>query len=148
MWLYKDIEITESSQFPEKSIGFVYKITNRRTGKFYIGKKILENKVSKKLTKKEISEWSKPGRIPKKKVETKESNWLAYWGSSKTLIADLTLVGKDNYTREILRICFSKKELSYYEVYYQIKLEVLHIDSYNDNINGKWFRKDTNPSTN
>lgn len=33
--------------------------------------------------------------------------------------------------------------MSYYEVYYQMKYEVLHVDSYNENIGGKWFRKDT-----
>lgn len=144
-WLYEGQEITEISQFKTGAVGFIYKITHNKTGKFYVGKKILENKISKKLTKREIEEWNKPGRIPKKKVEKKESNWIHYWGSSKTLLADLKLHEKSEYTREILRVCFTKKELSYYEVYYQIKLEVLHIDTYNDNIAGKWFRKDAVP---
>jgi hypothetical protein len=144
-WLYEKGEITDISQFKTGAVGFIYKITNNTTGKFYIGKKILENRLSKKLTKKEILEWNKPGRIPKKKVEKKESNWINYWGSSKTLLADLQLQGKGDYTREILRVCSTRKELSYYEVYYQIKLEVLHIDTYNDNIAGKWFRKDAVP---
>jgi hypothetical protein len=33
--------------------------------------------------------------------------------------------------------------MSYYEVYYQMKYDVLHVPSYNENIQGKWFRKDT-----
>ena len=34
---------------PEKYYGFVYKITNEVTGKFYIGKKVFWNNKKKKL---------------------------------------------------------------------------------------------------
>ena len=129
-------------QFPEGSIGFVYKITDTKTGKFYVGKKSLENKTKKSLTKKEQAEWDKPGRIPKKKLVVKESNWMDYWGSCKPLVEDLKTVGKQRFKREILRVCFSKKGLSYWETYYQFECKVLHVDSYNENILGKYFRKD------
>jgi hypothetical protein len=141
-WLLQGKEITDVQQFGLGATGFVYKITNKETGKFYIGKKILENKTKKLLTKKEQSEWDKPGRIPKKKLVVKESNWADYYGSSKPLLEDLKS-GKEKFTREILRVCFSKKELSYYEVFYQFEYKVLHVDSYNENVMGKFYRKDT-----
>ena len=140
-WLLEGKEVTDVSQFGQGAIGFVYKITNTKTGKIYIGKKILESKTKKLLTKKEQAEWDKPGRVPKKKLIVKESNWADYWGSSKLLLADLK-AGKEGYVREVLRICHTKRELSYYETYYQFEYKVLHTDSYNENILGRFFRKD------
>jgi hypothetical protein len=71
-----------------------------------------------------------------------ESDWSKYWGSSKTLLAAIKESGHDAFTREILKPCTSKKSLGYYEVYFQMIFDVLKIDSYCDNISGKWFRKD------
>jgi serine/threonine protein kinase len=140
-WLLEGKEVTDVSQFGQGAIGFVYKITNTKTEKIYIGKKILESKTKKLLTKKEQAEWDKPGRIPKKKLVVKESNWADYWGSCKPLLEELK-ANKTDYTREVLRICHTKRELSYYETFYQFEYRVLHIDSYNENILGKFFRKD------
>jgi hypothetical protein len=94
------------------------------------------------LTKKEIAEWDKPGKVPKKRKIRKESDWESYWGSSKLIKEDMTKMGEDCFTREILVFCKTKKQLSYYEVYWQMKLDVLAIPSYNENISGKWFRRD------
>jgi len=52
---YENGRITEYDsveKFPENCVGFVYKITNIQTGKFYIGKKSLYSNVRKRLTKK------------------------------------------------------------------------------------------------
>jgi hypothetical protein len=141
-WLLNNEIVENIDQFPSGTIGFIYKITNIKTGKFYIGKKILENKIKKPLTKKESLQWDKPGRIPKKKVVIKESNWESYFGSCKPLLEDVKVLGKENFKREIIRICESKKEMSYYEVYYQFEYKVLHVDSYCENILGKFYRKD------
>lgn len=140
-WLLQGKEVADVQQFGQGAVGFVYKITNTQTGKFYIGKKILESRTKKPLTKKEQSEWNKPGRIPKKKLVVKESDWQNYWGSSKPLLEELKS-GKDKFTREIIRVCYSKKELSYYETFFQFEYRVLHVDSYCENILGKFFRKD------
>ena len=137
--------LTQLSDFPEDVVGFVYKVTNNKTGKFYVGKKILRNVLTKKLTKKEILEWTKPGRVPKKRKEIKESNWLDYYGSSKLVTEDIKTYGKEAFTREILRLCTTKKQMSYWETYYQMTLRVLEVDSYNENIAGKWYRRDVNP---
>lgn len=141
-WLLEGKEITSIEQLGEKAIGFVYKITNNKTGKFYIGKKSLESKINKPLTKKEQLEWNKPGRIPKKKLVVKESDWQNYYGSSKSLLEEIKQSSKSDFTREIIKICYSKKQLSYYEVYFQFEYKVLHVDTYCDNILGKFYRKD------
>lgn len=133
---------TDLSQFPEGTFGFVYIITNKSTGKFYVGKKVLRNNLSKKLTKKEISEWSKPGRVPKKRKEVKESNWKEYWGSNKDLVEEVKKIGPDKYDRRILQICKASKQMTYFETLWQLHYDVLCVDSFNQNILGKFFRRD------
>lgn len=141
-WLYENKQIVDISQLPDTAVGFVYKITNIEIGKFYIGKKSLASVTNKLLTKKEQSEWNKPGRIPKKKKVVKESDWKDYWGSSKDLLLEIKQLGKEKFKRDILKICYTKSELTYFEVYYQFEYKVLHVDSYNNNILGKFYRKD------
>ena len=143
---YKEGQIVEYDsvdKFPENCIGFVYKITNIKTGKFYIGKKSLFSNVRKKLTKKELAEYSGPGRKPTKKLVTSESNWMDYWGSNKGILQEIKEEGTDNFRKEIIKFCFNKKQLTYWEVHYQCVNEVLLSDkSYNDNVLAKFFRKD------
>mgnify|MGYP003347636392 FL=1 len=141
-WLYQGQEYLSLEDFPENCIGFVYKIYNEDTGKIYIGKKILRNLLTKKLTLKEKSEWSKPGKVPNKTKVVKESDWAKYYGSCKPLLEDVKVLGPHKFKREIIEFCFNKKQLSYYEVFYQMVYEVLSTDSYNENIQGKWFRRD------
>jgi hypothetical protein len=146
-WFREDKEgqiqyYTELPQFPEGIYGFVYLITNTRNGKFYVGKKVLRNNISKKLTKKEISEWSKPGRVPKKKKEIKESNWKDYWGSNKELLEDVKKEGEDWFERKILQFCYTSKQLTYFETLWQLHYDVLCTDCYNGNILGKFYRRD------
>jgi hypothetical protein len=141
-WLYSGKEYVSIEDFPENCIGFVYKIYNIENGKIYIGKKILRNLLTKKLTIKEKEAWSKPGKIPSKRKEIKESDWIKYYGSCKPLLEDLKVLGPNKFIRQILEFCYSKKQLSYYEVYHQMVYEVLSTNSYNENIQGKWFRKD------
>jgi hypothetical protein len=136
-------EYDSVDKFPENCVGFVYKITNIKTGKFYIGKKSLYSNIRKKLTKKELAELSGPGRKPTKKLVTSESNWLVYWGSNKGILQEIKEEGTDHFRKEILRFCFNKKQLTYWEVHYQCINEVLLTDkSYNDNVLAKFFRKD------
>lgn len=141
-WLYQGQEYLTLEDFPENCIGFVYKIYNIETGKIYVGKKILRNLLTKKLTLKEKESWSKPGKVPSKTKVIKESDWAKYYGSCKPLLEDVKVLGPHKFKREIIEFCFSKKQLSYYEVFYQMVYEVLSTDSYNENIQGKWFRRD------
>jgi len=147
MWfIYENDKIKEYDtveKFPENCVGFVYKITNIKTGKFYIGKKSLYSNTKKRLTKKEIAEHEGPGRKPSSKRVIKESNWLTYWGSNKTILEEINTGGIEDFRREILKFCFNKKQLTYWEVHFQCVEGVLLTDkSYNDNLLAKFFRRD------
>jgi hypothetical protein len=123
---------------PPNSFGFVYKITNTESGKFYIGKKQLIYRRKKKLTKKELNELTDK-RLSKFKYTEKESDWATYNGSCKELLSDIR-DGKP-IEKEILMFCPTKSQLTYFETKYQFCKEVIELESYNDNINGKYYRK-------
>ncbi len=136
-------EYDSVEKFPQGCIGFIYKITNLKSGKFYIGRKSLFSNTKKKLTKKELAEHTGPGKKPTKKLVTKESDWENYWGSNKVLLQEVKDDGTSHFRREILKFCFNKKQLTYWEVHFQCVNEVLLTDkSYNDNVLAKFFRKD------
>jgi len=143
MWLYQNKVIEKIEDFPNETFGFVYRITNLETGLYYIGKKQLQNKVNKKLGKKELAELPiQRGRKVTKKLVISESNWKDYWGSCKPLLEDLKNLGEDKFKREILMICKSKKLLTYWEASFQMKEDVLLKDSYNETVLGHYYKKD------
>ena len=143
MWLYENKIIEKIEDFPESTFGYIYRITNLESGKEYIGKKQLESKTNVKLGKKEKALLpTQRGRKVTKKLVIKESNWKDYWGSCKPLLDDIKKLGPEKFKREILRLCSSKKMLTYWEVAYQIKEDILLKDSYNETILGHYYRKD------
>ena len=123
----------------ENLIGFVYKITNLKTGRIYIGKKNLYHSKKTKISKKEKTETKTRKTF---KVVTKQSDWMTYYGSCKELKDDLKVLGKSRFKREILEVCCTKKYLSYCELKHQILNDVLSKSSYNGNILGRYYRKD------
>jgi len=136
-------EFTSIEDFPENTFGYIYCITNLDTNKIYIGKKQILSVTNKKLGKKELLELPiQRGRKVTKKKVTKESDWQNYWGSNKPLLEDIKYLGKDKFKREILKFCKTKKELTYWEIYYQMDNNVLTSNSYNDSILGRYYRKD------
>lgn len=140
-WLLKNKKITAIDMLPKyhELEGFVYKITNLSTGQIYIGKKSLFHTKKKRISAREKAETK-----TRKTFEyiKKESDWLKYYGSSKDLTADIKKYGIDNFRREILELCKTKKYLSYAEFAWQVKLDVLRTNSYNGNILGKWYNRD------
>lgn len=144
MWLYKDKVIEKIEDFGTPApYGFIYVITNKETGKFYIGKKQLISRTNVKLNKKEIASLpTQRGRKATKKLVVKEADWQNYWGSNKPLLEEIKTIGKDKYLREILILCPNSKLLTFWEVSYQIKKDVLMVDSYNENISGKYYKAD------
>jgi hypothetical protein len=136
---YKSLE-----DFPENAVGFVYCITNLKNGRFYIGKKQLKATKNVKLGKKEKDAHMGVGRKPTKKTVISESDWSSYWSSSKMLKEDVSKFGKGEFLREILQICYSKKQLSYYEQKFQMVHGVIEKPdkTYNENIAGRFFPKD------
>jgi hypothetical protein len=142
-WLLFKTPITTVDQFPENTFGFIYKITHIDTNKAYIGKKSLYHNKKHKLTKKQLAEQPVTrGRKSTHEVIQSESDWKTYYGSSKELIADVKQFGQSKFLREIIYLAKSKKHLTYLELKAQFQYDVLEINSYNDNILGKFFRKD------
>lgn len=117
IWEYEGVSYDDT---PENYQGFVYLITELSTGKMYIGKKFF---------------W-KPKTLPKnskrkRKIKTRvESDWRDYYGSSKEVKLLVEQNGKDNYKREILKLCERKGDCSYWELYYQMVNHVLLKDEY------------------
>ena len=117
-WYHNDELFEPDEEFLKQYHGFVYQITELSTGKKYIGKKGF---------------WS-TRRLPplkgktRKRVTTKMSDWQTYHGSSeevKRLVED----GGD-FRRDILRLCQTKGEASYYEAKLQFEKDVLLDDTY------------------
>ena len=135
MWYYKNDKVESIEDMPEGVFGFVYQIVHMVSGKKYIGKKqLMSNRTLPPLK----------GQKKKRKV-TKESNWQDYYGSQKEM-KQLVKESQDltEFDRRILMYCFTKKELTYYETKELFCQEVIERDNdfINDNIQGRFFRKD------
>lgn len=118
-WYYLNEEFEPEESFLEDYQGFVYLLTEESTGMKYIGKKFF---------------W-KPKVLPvtktrKRRQRTKvQSDWRDYYGSS----AEVKLLierGEASFKREILRLCRTKGECSYFEAKYQFDHDVLLRDDY------------------
>lgn len=149
-WRYKDQLITEISDMPEGTYGFIYRVIHLPTKKKYIGKKVLFFERNVKLGKRETEQLKEErrsqgigGRVPTKKKVIKESDWKDYYGS-QTEIKSLVRSSKpEDWTREILEFVPTKKLLTYYEIKHIFINDALEDpDFYNDNILGKFYKKD------
>jgi len=144
-WTYKKEEIEDISHFPDNTYGFIYKITHLPSNKAYIGKKVLYHQRKVKLGKKELAMYEGVvGRKPSYKIAILESDWKKYWGSNKPLLELVKNEPPKNFTKEILHTCSSKKLLTYYETQTLFVYRVLEEPDmyFNDNILGKFYRKD------
>jgi hypothetical protein len=122
-WTHQGSEVTS---LPDDCVGFVYLITCAVTGRKYIGKKLAK---FSKTTYKTVT--LKNGKKKKKKIRSKiDSDWQEYWGSSVELTKDISQIGVDKFTREILYYCKSKAETSYVEAREQFDRKVLESDDY------------------
>jgi hypothetical protein len=141
-WHFRDTAVHSLEALPnhQNLFGFCYKITNLKTGSFYIGKKQFWNTRRKKLTLKE----KKTSRKKYKEV-IKESDWKDYWGSNEDLQKDVFMLGPSFFKREILDLAHTPKYLSYLEAQYQFHYNVLSVSSYNKNILGRFFPRDLEP---
>lgn len=95
---------------PVDYFGFIYEITQRSTGKSYIGKKFF--KFKRKKTKKD-------------KSRTKESDWRDYTSSSELLNEMIDEAGKDDFEFKILILCTGRCMLTYCELEQQFAHDVL-----------------------
>jgi len=144
-WYYKGEAMTSVEEFPPSTFGFVYRVIHEPTGKIYIGKKVLQFNRRAKLTKKDLAlfEGGK-GRKPTFKRIIKESDWKTYYGSHKEILTLIKEGKQDEFKREILTLSPTKKLLTYDETKALFIYEVLQKpdEYFNDNILGKFFRKD------
>lgn len=121
---YNNPWIFEGKAFTDDSVGdlfgFVYIITNKSTGKKYVGKKLFTIAGYKTIKGK------------RKKIR-KPSDWKEYYGSSPRLQIDLDTFGKDNFSREIIRLCPNRSSASYYEAKIIFETDaIISDDWYND----------------
>jgi hypothetical protein len=148
-WLQNGTEVTENI-IPDEAVGFIYMITHVPSGKYYIGKKSLESVRTVKIGKRELLKIKEDrralgmgGRAPLKKKVRKASDWEKYYSSNEWINEQVKEGKTDEFKREIIQFCNSKKSLSYYEVYWMFKYDVLLDDNcLNGNISGKFYRKD------
>lgn len=117
-WVYK-AKIFDSDEIGD-NYGFVYLITNTKTGKLYIGKKFFYSMKTKQVNK-------------KKKRFKIESDWKNYYGSNEELKKDVEQLGKDKFLRQILHVCKTKGTCNYYEAKEQFERNVLTEDNYYNN---------------
>ena len=117
-------KLAEGVQISETTFGFIYEITNNKTGKKYIGKKQCKSRLKRKPLK---------GKT-RNRIDYKESDWKTYTSSSVELNLDIEKYGKENFNFLILRTCMSKWELAYFEIKEQINRDVLMREDYYNGI--------------
>jgi hypothetical protein len=132
MWYYNNKPFEPDEEYLKDFVGFVYQVTERDTGKKYIGKKFFWS--TRKLP-------PLKGKTRKRTVK-KQSDWMTYYGSSEELKLLVESKGPEAYHREILRLCETKGECSYYEAKAQFDNDVLlREDYYNEFIGCKIHSK-------
>ena len=131
-WTYQGTTFT-SDDIDDK-FGFVYCITNVQTGRKYIGRKYF---------------WQfRTPRGKKRKVKS-ESDWKKYYGSCPELKEEIERVGRENFSRVILSLHYTKGKTNFEETKQLFVNGVLteSLDDgtpayYNSNILSRYFRKD------
>lgn len=137
-WLYKG-EVFNDSKIPEGAIGFIYEMEAIINGKAvrYIGKKNFYSTTKKKFGKRAVANMEDK-RAKKYTIQVK-TNYQNYYSSNKVL-QDAHKNGIP-IKRFMVRICFSKTELTYHETKYQFVREVLEKEEYlNANILGRFYK--------
>lgn len=115
IWTYNNREFTGDGI--GEYFGMVYLITNIRTGRKYVGKKFFT-----KAARRQVKGKSKKVRIA--------SDWEKYFGSNKVIQEEVKTLGEDVFKREILHLCKSRSECSYWETWEIFNRDALRTDDY------------------
>ena len=94
-WLYKGTNFTTDDI--NDFFGFVYRITNNKNGREYIGRKYF---------------WKFRTPKGKKRKVKSESDWKKYYGSCPELKEEIGKMGRENFSRTILSLHTTKGKLS------------------------------------
>jgi hypothetical protein len=116
-WTHQGRLITDISDMPEGTYGFIYEVVYKPEDIRYIGKKVLYFERNKRLGKRALEELRLErnakgigGRTPLKQKVITESDWRDYFGSQKEIVAlakkDKT---QDNWEKRILEYVPNKK---------------------------------------
>jgi hypothetical protein len=137
-WSYQGQDF-ESSMIPEGAEGFVYEMQAIINGKLvrYIGKKNFYSTTKKRMGKRAVAQLQ--DKRTKKYTMQKKLSYIDYYSSN----AELKAAHKAGIEirRYIIKICFSKTELTYYETKYQFVRGVLESDEFlNGNILGRFYK--------
>ena len=123
MWTFNNEEYNNT---PEEYQGFVYQITELDSNNKYIGKKNFWKPKTLPITKSR-----------KRRVRTRtESDWREYYGSSDEVRRLVESRGQDKFKREIIKLCKTKGDMSYYEAKIQFDNDVLFRKDYYNNFIG------------
>ena len=137
-WIYEGKPFNDS-MIPEGAVGFVYEMEAIIDGKSvrYVGKKNFYSTTKKKFGKKALANMTDKRN---KKYETvSKASYQNYYSSNAVLKE--AHKAKVSIKRFIVKICFSKMELTYYETKYQFIREVLEKEEFlNGNILGRFYR--------
>ena len=132
MWYYEDKIFEPDEHSYQTYAGFVYVITDLSNQKKYIGKKLFW-KVHKLRPLK--------GKVNKRHFK-RDSDWRDYFGSNEEVKLLVEQNGEQRFKREIIRLCKTKGEMTYFEMKEQIDKKVLLDDKYyNEFIGGKIHSK-------
>ena len=131
---WTDEGTTFTSDDIDNFFGFVYRITNIKTGRQYIGRKYF---------------WKfRTPRGKKRKVKS-ESDWKKYYGSSEELKEEIQQLGRHNFSRVMLSLHKTAGKTNFEETRQLFVNGVLteQLDDgtpryYNSNILSRYFRKD------
>lgn len=128
-WLFNGKPFTQDDA--DGLAGFVYLITEKATGKMYVGKKFFSGMRKQK------------GKTRRSRVA---SDWERYFGSCDELKALVKANGPNAYEREILSLHELKRDVNFAEVREQFQRDVLEtVDEngnrvyFNENIQGRFF---------
>lgn len=113
MWIYQEKPFTDSGKW----FGFVYIITNLTNNYKYIGKKFFTKAGYKQ----------KKGK--RRKIR-KPNDWKLYYGSNERLLKDVAKFGKDKFKREILKLCKTRSECTYWESKFIFEHDAILKDTY------------------
>ena len=116
-WFFLNTKDEFTEEHIGEAFGFVYMITHLKTGRKYIGKKFFTKSKTKQVQ-------------GKKKRSRVSSDWMTYWGSNKKLQEEVKENGVDQYIREILHLCKTRSECSYWETWEIFSRHALMHESY------------------
>ena len=136
--IYENPWIYQGSTFTSDDIGdffgYVYRITNLKSGKKYIGRKYFTQRRKPRGGKRRVSS---------------ESDWKKYYGSSEELKQDIKKYGRNIFKREIISLHRTLGKVNYEETKQlflnNVLMEALDDGTpayYNSNILGRYMKKD------